>query len=303
MSAGGGKKAILAAFSANLGLAIAKFVGFFITRSSSMLAEGVHSCADAGNQLLLLLGGRQAARKADEDHPFGYGRARFFWAFIVALVLFALGSLFSFYEGFEKVKEPHGIDYPGVAVGILLVGVVLEVFSIRTAIVESNHVRGDQGWVEFIRHSKSPELPVVLLEDAGALFGLVFALIGVSLTLVTDNPIWDAVGTLSIGVLLGVIAIVLAVEMRSLLIGEGASRGDNEKIRAAIEGGREVGRLIHLKTLYLGPDELMVAAKVEVAAATVPDVAAAINATEARIRAAVPAARVIYLEPDVYTAP
>ncbi|HVF18714.1 MAG TPA: cation diffusion facilitator family transporter [Mycobacteriales bacterium] len=300
MSASGGKKAIIAAFFANLGLAVAKFVGFFITRSSSMLAEAVHSCADSGNQLLLLLGGRQAARKADEEHPFGYGRARFFWAFVVALVLFALGSLFALYEGIAKLRDPHHIDSAVVAIGILLVGLALETYSIRTAIVESNHVRGDEGWVSFIRHSKSPELPVVLLEDAGALFGLVLALIGVSLTLVTDNPMWDALGTLSIGVLLGLIAIVLAVEMRSLLIGEGASPADHERIRTAIEGGPDVRRLIHLKTLYLGPDEMLVAAKAEFAGASLAEVSDAINATEARVRAAVPSARVIYFEPDVY---
>ena len=301
MSASGGKKAILAALFANLGIAIAKFVGFLLTRSSSMLAEAVHSCADSGNQALLLLGGRQAAREADDEHPFGYGRARFFWAFVVALVLFALGSLFALYEGVSKLQNPHEIDSAYIAIGILVVAIVLETFSFRTAIVESNHVRGDDGWVEFIRHSKSPELPVVLLEDAGALFGLILALIGVGVTLATGDPVWDAIGTLSIGVLLGVIAVVLAVEMRSLLIGEGASPGDTERIRAALGGGPEVRRLIHLKTLYLGPDELLVAAKVEIAADTVPAVAAAINAAEARVRAAVPTARVIYLEPDVYT--
>ena len=300
MSASGGKKAIIAALLANLGIAIAKFVGFALTRSSSMLAEAVHSCADSGNQGLLLLGGRQASRKADEEHPFGYGRARFFWAFVVALVLFTLGSLFALYEGIEKLRHPHEIDSAIIAIGILVVAIGLEIYSFRTAIVESNHVRGDESWVSFIRHSKSPELPVVLLEDAGALFGLVLALIGVSLTLVTDDPMWDALGTLSIGVLLGVIAIVLAVEMRSLLIGEGASPADHARIREAIEGGPDVRRLIHLKTLYLGPDEMLVAAKAEFTGTTLADVATAINATEARVRAAVPTARVIYFEPDVY---
>ncbi len=300
MSAGGGKKAIVAALLANLGIAVAKFVGFGLTRSSSMLAEAVHSCADSGNQGLLLLGGRQAARAADDEHPFGYGRARYFWAFVVALVLFALGSLFALYEGVEKLRHPHHIESAFIAIEILVVAIALEAYSFRTAIVESNHVRGDEGWVAFIRHSKSPELPVVLLEDAGALLGLVLALVGVSLTVVTDDPTWDALGTMSIGVLLGVIAVVLAVEMRSLLIGEGASPGDLARVRAAIEDGADVRRLIHIKTLYLGPDELMVAAKVEVTADSATAVAASINDAEVRIRAAVPAARVIYLEPDVY---
>jgi cation diffusion facilitator family transporter len=300
VSAGGGKKAIVAALLANLGIAAAKFVGFALTRSSSMLAEAVHSCADSGNQGLLLLGGRQAARDADDRHPFGHGRARFFWAFVVALVLFALGSLFALYEGVEKLRHPHHIDSAVIAIGILVVAVALEGYSFRTAIIESNQVRRGEGWAAFIRHSKSPELPVVLLEDAGALLGLVFALIGVSLTLATDNPKWDALGTLSIGVLLGIIAIVLAVEMRSLLIGEGAGPDDLARVRAAIEEGADVRRLIHIKTLYLGPEELMVAAKIEVSCDSAIEVAAAIDDAEARIRAAVPTARVIYLEPDVY---
>ncbi|HVE63948.1 MAG TPA: cation diffusion facilitator family transporter [Mycobacteriales bacterium] len=300
MSASGGKKAIVAALLANSGIAIAKFVGFLITRSSSMLAESVHSVADAGNQGLLLLGQRQARRKSDDDHPFGYGRARFFWAFVVALVLFALGSLFALYEGIEKIRHPHEIESVPVAIGILVLAIGLEIYSFRTAIVEANHVRGDEGWVSFIRHAKSPELPVVLLEDAGALFGLVLALAGVGLSLATGDPVWDAIGTLSIGVLLGVIAAVLAVEMRSLLIGEGASPADAALIRSAMEDASDVRRVIHLKTLYLGPDELLVAAKIEVTGVTVQDVAAVINSTEARIRAAVPTARVIYLEPDVY---
>ncbi len=300
MSASGGKKAIVAALLANAGIAVAKFVGFLITRSSSMLAESIHSVADAGNQGLLLLGQRQATRKADDDHPFGYGRARFFWAFVVAVVLFALGSLFALYEGTAKLRNPHEIESVPVAIGILLFAIVLETYSFRTAIVEANHVRKDEGWVSFIRHAKSPELPVVLLEDAGALLGLILALAGVGLSLITGDPMWDALGTLSIGVLLGAISVVLAVEMRSLLIGEGASAADAALIRQAIEDVAAVRRLIHIKTLYLGPDELLVAAKLELAAASAADVATVIDATESRIRAAVPAARVIYLEPDIY---
>ncbi|HVM21556.1 MAG TPA: cation diffusion facilitator family transporter [Egibacteraceae bacterium] len=235
MAASGGKKAILAALFANLGIAIAKFVGFLLTRASSMLAESVHSLADSGNQGLLLLGGARAKRAPTDMHPFGYGRSRYLWSFIVAMVLFALGALFSIYEGVHKLAHPEPIRSVAIAVAILGVGIVLEIFSFRTAIVESNHVRGTQSWWHFIRHAKTPELPVVLLEDLGALVGLVLAMVGVGLAAYTGNPDWDAYGTLAIGSLLAVIAILLAVEMKSLLLGEAASPADVAKIRDAIE--------------------------------------------------------------------
>jgi cation diffusion facilitator family transporter len=299
----GSKRAIFAAFLANLGIAIAKFVGFLITGASSMLAESIHSVADTANQGLLFHGGRQAARPATPEHPFGYGRDRYFWSFVVALVLFSVGGVFAIYEGIEKIRDPHDIDSPAVAFIILGVAVVLEAFSLRTAVKESNHVRGGLGWVAFVRRSKTPELPVVLLEDLGALCGLFFALAGLTLAVTTDEPRWDGVGTLAIGVLLITIAVILVVEMKSLLIGESASPDQQRAILGAIEETPGVRRLIHMRTLHLGPDELLVAGKVELAGSlSVRQVADAIDAAEERVRSAVPIARVIYLEPDLFDA-
>jgi cation diffusion facilitator family transporter len=296
----GSRRAIAAAFLANLGIAIAKFVGFVFTGAASLLAEALHSVADTGNQALLFLGGSRARRPATPEHPFGYGRERYFWAFVVSIVLFLLGGLFALYEGVEKLRHPHEIDTPAWAFGILSMAIVLEAFSFRTAIREANKVRSGERWWSFVRRSKSPELPVVLLEDLGALLGLVFALVGVTLATVTDRPRFDAAGSLAIGALLVVIAVILAIEMRSLLIGESASLRMQQEIASAIEGAREVRRIIHLRTMHLGPDELLVAAKVDLDAPTVPDVAKAIDVIEARVRAAVPIARVVYVEPDLY---
>ena len=296
----GGTKAILAAFVANLGIAIAKLVGFFFTASSAMLAESVHSFADTGNQALLLLGGRRAQREATREHPFGYGRERYFWAFVVSVVLFTLGSVFALYEGISKLRNPHEIDSPLWAIGILSVAILLEGFSFRTAIVAANPLRQGASWWSYIRNSKAPELPVVLLEDLGALLGLVIALVAVGLALVTDNARWDGGGTVAIGVLLGIIAAVLAIEMRSLLIGESASTSDRDAIVQAIEGAPHVERLIHIKTQHLGPEELLVAAKVAFPPdLTVRELATAIDELEIRIRDRVPYARAIYIEPDI----
>jgi cation diffusion facilitator family transporter len=300
-----GTKAILAALFANMGIAITKFIAWMLTSSSSMLAESIHSVADSGNQALLLLGGKRAKRSATPDHPFGFGRDRYIYAFIVSIVLFSVGGLFAIYESIHKFQHPTGItSWQWVPVTVLSVAIVLESFSFRTAIVESNAVRGDASWMNFIRHSKAPELPVILLEDLGALLGLVFALFGVSLTLITGDGMWDAIGTLSIGILLVAIAVILAIETKSLLIGEGGTPEHVKAIETAITSGPEAERIIHMKTLHLGPDELLVAAKVGVRTGdSAADVAAGINAIEARIREAVPIARVIYLEPDIYRAP
>ncbi len=304
MSTSGGSKAIIAALLANLSIAAAKFVAFLFSGSSSMLAESVHSLADTGNQGLLLLGGRKSKRKADADHPFGYGRERFVYAFVVSIILFSIGGVFSLYEGIEKLQHPHELENIWIPIGVLLFAIVAESFSFRTAIKEANHVRGRQGMIAFIRHSKAPELPVVLLEDFAALIGLILALGGVGLTIITGNPVFDAIGTICIGVLLVLVAIVLGIETKSLLVGEGASAGDATKIRDAINSHPEVEALIHIKTLYLGPDEMLVGAKVAFAKTKkLVDVAASIDAVEASIREAVPAARVIYIEPDVYLAP
>jgi cation diffusion facilitator family transporter len=300
MASEGSRRAIIAALVANVGIAIAKFVGFLLTGAASLLAEALHSAADSGNQALLLLGAKKAKRRATTEHPFGYGRERYFWAFVVSLVLFSLGGLFAIFEGIEKLRHPHELESVGIAIGILVVAIVLETFSLHTAVKEANHVRGNESWWSFIRHSKSPELPVVLLEDTGAEVGLFLALGGVLMAHFTDEPRWDAAGSLGIGVLLVVIAAVLAFEMKSLLMGESASPGDEAKIRRAIEDGPEVRRLIHIRTQHLGPEELLVGAKIELAGdPSFAEVAGAINATEGRIRAAVPSARVVYLEPDL----
>jgi cation diffusion facilitator family transporter len=300
MSTAGSARAILAALLANAGIAVAKFVGFLITGSSSMLAESVHSVADTSNQALLLWGQRQARKEADELHQFGYGRSRYFYSFVVALVLFTLGSVFALYEGYHKISDPAGLSSPVVAIVILVVAIGLESYSFRTAVVESRPLKGPGGWWRFIRRSRNPELPVVLLEDTGALIGLVFALTGVGLTMLTGDPVWDGFGTLAIGALLGAIAIILMVEMHSLLIGEGATKQEDAAIRAALEQTEHIERLIHIRTQYLGPDELLVGAKIALAPETdLATVAATIDAAEAAVRAAVPAARVIYLEPDL----
>jgi len=306
MSASGGSRAIIAAFLANLGIAIAKFIAWFLSGSASMLAEAIHSVADSSNQLLLLLGGRKAKRKADADHPFGYGRERYVYAFVVSIILFSVGGLFAIYEGVDKLTHPHALDerWWWLPIVVLVVAIALESFSLRTAVVESNHVRAKgQSWISFVRHAKAPELPVVLLEDIGALTGLVFALTGVTLTVLTGDPLFDALGTLMIGTLLILIAIVLGIETKSLLVGEGADAADHDAIVRAIEDGGEIEKLIHMKTLYLGPDELLVAAKLGFAAdKPLGAVAADINTVEKRVRDAVPAARIIYLEPDIYRA-
>ena len=304
MAAGGGTKAILAAFFANLGLAIAKFVAFAFTGASSMLAEAIHSIADTSNQALLLLGGRLARRDATAQHPFGYGRERYFWSFVVALVLFTVGSLYALYEGIEKIRHPHEISSPAWAFAVLSVGIVLESFSMRTAVVESNRVRGKASWISFVRRSRTPELPVVLLEDLGALVGLVLALGALAVAEVFDAPVWDGIGTLSIGVLLGLIAVVLAVEMRSLLLGEGATAADAEAIRRAIESTEGVTGLIHLRTQHIGPEELLVAAKVGFDPGySTAELADAIDRVEANTRAAVPIAHPMYVEPDILPGP
>lgn len=302
MSASGGNRAIIAAFLANMGIAAAKFVAWFFSGSASMLAEAIHSVADSGNQLLLLLGGRRAKRAADSEHPFGYGRERYVYAFVVAIILFSVGGLFSIYEGVDKLTHPHELENVWIPLTVLVIAIGLESFSLRTAVQESNRVREKgQSWVSFVRRAKAPELPVVLLEDVAALTGLFFALLGVGLSAITGNPVFDAIGTLMIGTLLILVAVVLGVETKSLLVGEGATDADHDRIVSVIEDGPEVQKLIHVKTLYLGPDELLVAAKVGLPTdKPLLDVAHDIDAIERRIRAAVPIARAIYIEPDVY---
>lgn len=302
MSTEGETRAILAALAANLGIAVTKFVAFLLTGSSSMLAESVHSLADSANQALLLFGGKRARRQATPEHPFGYGRERYFWAFVVSIVLFSVGGLFALYEAFHKWEHPEGItDFAWVPIVVLVISIGLEGFSFRTAIRESNPSRGSRTWPQFIRSAKAPELPVVLLEDFAALIGLVFALFGVVLTIITGDGRFDAAGTGLIGLLLVTVAIVLAVEMKSLLLGEAASPQNVRAIEVAIVGTDGVGRLIHMRTLHVGPEELVVAAKVAVTATDTADlVATTINVAELAARQAVPdLTLLIYLEPDI----
>jgi len=297
----GSRRAILAAFLANLGIALAKFLGFLFTGASSMLAEAIHSLADTANQGLLMLGGAQARRPPGPDHPFGQARARYFWSFVVALVLFTMGGLFAVYEGVEKLRHPHGISHPLLALGILLVSLALESMSLRTAVRATRPQRRERSWWSYIRRSKNPELPIVLLEDTGAILGLLFALAGVGIAVLTGDPRFDALGSLAIGVLLIVIAATLMVEMKGLLIGEGADPAVVASIRQALLSDPRLLRVIHLRTEHLGPDDLLVAAKIELPPELpMEEVAKVIDAAEARVRSEVPIARMIFLEPDVF---
>jgi cation diffusion facilitator family transporter len=300
----GSARAIAAAFLANLGIAVAKFVAFGVTGAASMLAEGVHSVADTGNQALLFIGGRQSRKPPSQKHPFGHGRERYFWSFVVAVVLFTAGSLFALLEGVEKLRHPHELESWPWAVGTLLVAIVLESLSLRTAVRESRAVKGSLPWRGFIRHAKVPELPVVLLEDTGALLGLAFALLGVGLAEITGNSRFDALGSIAIGLLLGCIAFILAVEMKSLLIGEAAAPAVQGRICAALEGTEGIRRVIHLRTEHLGPEDLLVVAKIAVdPAMPAGETARLIDRAEVAVRAGVPEARLIFLEPDVDRSP
>ena len=300
MTTEGSTKAIFAALGANIGIAVTKFVAAAFSGSASMFAEAIHSMADSGNQVLLLLGSKRSKRQSTPAHPFGYGRSRYIYAFMVSIVLFAVGGLFSLAEGLSKLQEPHPLDMVWLPLLILGVSILLESFSLRSALKAAKEERGDATLIQFIRHAKSPELPVVMLEDIAALIGLVLAFAGVGLTELTHNPIWDAFGTLAIGTLLLAVAVILGIETSSLLVGEGATAKDNTIIADALKGSAGVEDIIHMKTLYLGPEELMVAAKIAVKPnATAKEIAHAIDMAEENIRKAMPTARVIYLEPDI----
>jgi cation diffusion facilitator family transporter len=312
MATEGGTKAVVAALLANLGIAVTKFVAFFLTGVSSMLAEAIHSVADSGNQGLLLLGGKKAQKDATAEHPFGYGRERYVYSFIVAIVLFSVGGLFALYEAYHKYHEIHAAHgHPADSIldsrwwwvppVVLGVAIVLESFSFRTAIVETNKIKGSATFAQFIRRAKQPELPVILLEDFAALLGLAFAFVAVVLSLVTENLYYDVVGTALIGLLLVAVAVVLGLETKSLLLGESASVPAQRRIAEALESTSGVERIIHMRTMHLGPEELLVAAKIGVpTGATSEEVAVAIDDAERAVRAAEPTAQVIYLEPDIY---
>jgi len=294
-------RAVVAAFAANLGIAVIKFVAALVTGSASLLAESVHSAADTGNEVLLLVGRGRANRPASDDHPFGFGRERYFYGFVVSVMLFTVGAVYSVYEGAHKMLHPEAIHSSLVAFIVLALSAVLEGFSLRTAIREANKVRGNRSWGTFIRRTKAPELPVVLLEDLAALIGLTFAFAGVALAVLTGNGRWDGGGSLAIGALLATAAAILAVEMKSLLIGESASPEVQRMVVAAIEDGPELARVIHMRTVHMSPDAILVAAKVAVRDTdSAAQIAAGIDAAERRIRTSVPIAKTIYLEPDIY---
>jgi cation diffusion facilitator family transporter len=300
MSTEGGMKAVLAALLANVGIAISKFVAFFFTGSSSMLSEAIHSLADSGNQILLLIGNKRAKKQADAHHNFGYGRRRYVYGFIVAIVLFLIGGLFSLYEGLHKWQHPEPLDDWWIAVLVLVVAIGLEGFSFRTAVREANHSRGSRSIPGFIKAARQPELPVILLEDAGALLGLAFALVGVGMAVLTGDGRWDAFGAMAVGTLLVVIAVFLAREMAAMLVGESALPEEVLAIREALENSEGVVRVIHLRTLHVGPDELLVAAKIAIRHNdTGAQIAHDIDQAEAALRAAVPTATYVFLEPDL----
>lgn len=299
MSTEGGTKAVVAALAANSGIAVSKFVAFGITGSASMLSEAIHSVADALNQVLLLVGGKRSRREATEKFQFGYGRVRYIYGFVVAIVLFVVGGLYSLYEGVHKVQHPEHVKDVKVAIAVLTVAIILETLSFRTAIREANKSRGSRSLIQFVQDARQPELPVILLEDLGALIGLIFAFIGVSMASITGDGRWDGLGAMCIGLLLIVIAIILVREMISMLVGESALPEENDAARKALESAPLVQQVIHLRTLHVGPDELLVAAKIAVSpAATAADIVAGIDEAEGILRSALPNARYVFLEPD-----
>lgn len=301
MSTEGGIKAVVAALLANIGIAISKFVAFLLTGSSSMLSESVHSLADSGNQVLLLIGNRHSKRNSSQKHQFGYGRIRYIYGFIVAIVLFVIGGLFSLNEGLHKIQHPEEVTNTTVALVVLFVAIVLESFSLRTALREVNLIRGNRSLWQFIRAARQPELPVIVLEDIGALLGLVFALIGVALSTITGNSQWDGLGAIAVGLLLVVIAIILSIEMTSMLVGESALSEDIEAIEKSLQNAKIVEKLIHLRTLYVGPEDLLVACKIAVSAGkSSAEISQGIDEAELLIREQVPHARYIFIEPDIY---
>ncbi len=300
MSTEGGIRAVIAALLANLGIAISKFVAFAFTGSSSMLSEAIHSVADSANQVLLLIGRKRSTQPADKHHQFGYGRRRYVYGFIVAIILFLVGGLFSLYEGLHKIQHPEDLNDAWIAFLVLGIAIVLEGFSFRTALKEANRSRGRRSLLRFVRDARQPELPVILLEDLGALVGLVFAVVGVSAAVITGDGRWDGVGAMAVGTLLVVIAIFLAFEMAAMLVGESALPEEDAAIRAALESSPLIDRVIHLRTLHVGPDELLVAAKVAIGRHdTGAEIAAGIDDAEKRLRERVPTATYVFLEPDL----
>lgn len=300
MSTEGGTKAVIAALLANSGIAVSKFVAFAITGSTSMLSEAIHSVADALNQVLLLIGGKRSKRVADDQYQFGYGRVRYVYGFMVAIVLFMVGGIYSLSEGWHKWTHPEPVNNHWIAIGVLTIAIILESFSLRTAIQETNKVRGNRSFAKFVRDARQPELPVILLEDFGALLGLIFAMFGVGIAVITGDGRWDGMGAMAIGTLLIIIAIILIREMSAMLVGEGALPEEYDAVKAALESAPLVERVIHLRTLHVGPDALLVGAKIAIRCHdTAQDIAQGIDEAERLLRQAVPSAQYVFLEPDL----
>jgi cation diffusion facilitator family transporter len=290
-------RTILYALGANLAIAVAKSAAAFFTGSSAMLAEAIHSFADAGNQGLLLWGMKQAKRPPSPDYPLGWGKAVFFWSFIVALVLFSLGGMFSIYEGWHKLSHPEGLSYPWVAVGILVFGLAAETVSLRACLHEVRKVQGNRTLWAWFRESRQSELVVILGEDLAALLGLALALIAVLLTIFTGNPMWDALGSISIGAVLVLVAAGIGVEIKGLLIGQSADPEVEARLRAFLEGRAELEKVYKLITMQLGTS-LMVAVKAKMRGATAGELVAGINGCEAAMRAEFPEIQWLFFEPD-----
>lgn len=292
-------KTIFYALGANFAIFVAKAVAAWITGSSAMLAEAVHSLADCGNQGLLLLGIKRAKRPPSPDYPLGYGKEIYFWSFLVALMLFSVGGMFSLYEGWHKLHSSEPLSYPWIAVGVLTFGIIAEAVSMRACLVEVNKARGTQSLWRWFRESRQAELVVIFGEDLAALLGLVFALAAVVLTMITGNPVFDAIGTLGIGILLVVVAVFVAVEVKAMLIGQSVEPVTREAIRAFLQQRPEVKSLFSLITLQMGND-IMVAVQAEMAN---PDLSTAetialMNATEAALKAQFPDVKWCFFEPD-----
>ena len=296
---GDSTRAIFFALGANFAIACAKGVAAFFTGSSAMLAETVHSLADCGNQLLLLLGMRQSRRPPSPDYPLGYGKAIYFWSFLVALMLFTVGGMFSLYEGIHKLQHPEPLRQWWWAAGVLVFGIVAEGISMRTCLQEVNKARGGRSLWQWFRDSRQAELVVIFGEDLAALLGLVFALFAVLMAVATGNPVWDALGTIAIGTLLIVVAVFVAIEVKAMLIGQGVHPDRQAQMRAWLEARPEIAGVFNLITLQMG-NEVMLAVKVRMREASdAGRLVAQANAVEQAMQAEFPEVRWSFFEPDV----
>lgn len=292
-------KSILFALGANSAIAVAKGVAALVTGSSAMLAEAVHSVADAGNQLLLILGLRQTRRDPTQDHPLGFGKSIYFWSFLVAVILFTVGGMFSIYEGVHKLQHPAPVSHPWIAIGVLVFAIIAESVSLWGCMREVNKERAGRSLAKWFRQSRTSALIVVFGEDIAALLGLVFALVAIVISVLTGNPFWDAAGTISIGVLLIVIAVFVAVEVKDLLIGQSIDPRKLDEMRAFLDARPEIAEVYNLITMQFGPD-VMIAVKARLhPAGSEPAMIRAINTVESQLRAAFPSISWLFFEPDL----